>query len=62
MEDDSLLDDDTIIRETPPPPTVTPGTFSKNIIRRLGFSLRTGPETASTINNESTINLAIHQT
>ena len=53
MEDDSLLDDDTIIRETPPPPTVTPGTFSKNIIRRLGFSLRTGPETASTINNDS---------
>ena len=40
MEDDSLLDDDTIIKETPLPPIVTPGTFSKNIIRRLGFGLR----------------------
>ena len=53
MEDNSLLNDNTIIKETPPSPTVTPGTFLKNIIRRLGFSLQTGPETASTTNNES---------
>ena len=36
MEDDSLLDDNTIIRETPPP--ITPGSFSKKLIHRLGIN------------------------
>ena len=50
MEDDLLLDDNNIVRETPP--TVTPGSFSKKLIHRLGINLKTGSETAIP-NNEN---------
>ena len=53
MEDDSLLDDDTIVKETPPQ-SVTPGTFSKNLINRLGLhSQQPRSETASLDNNDA---------
>ena len=53
MEDDSLLDDNTIVRETPPP--ITPGSFSKKLIHRLGINLKTESETASLNNKNSYI-------
>ena len=53
MEDDSLLDDDIIVKETPPQ-SVTPGTFSKNLINRLGLhSQQPQSETASLDNNDT---------
>ena len=53
MEEDSLLDDDILVKETPPQSVVTPGTFSKNLIHRLGLSQQPRSETANNDNNDN---------
>ena len=54
MEDDSLLDDPAIlVRETPPQTSVTPGSFSKKLVCRLGLNRIKRSETVLN-NNEST--------
>ena len=61
MEDDSLSDDCTIlVRETPHQTSVTPESFSKKLVCRLGLNRIKRSETILN-NNELITNLFIHR-